>query len=313
MSATDVLKKDEERIANLPEGYDLPNNITNKKMKDFINPLETQIKTLEVENKTVEGYFSQISHNWYIGAKATYFIARDIYKASTILTASDYELLKESITPLLSRSTLDKYAKIGVCERLANLLLKQALPMTWTTQYRLACLSEEDYAKVLPILQSTTTMQEINRELGVVADERPKRYSIEKPKEFISIAFEAGTGDPNKMQSLINKIQDLVVGENSINVKYSTSKTHKDFKCEMWFNHALLTETENKVVEYYEELHKKKSPHKDTFAGEYAKMKKLSILGIGDTFEFSDNKLFDRYHTAIANEKQRRIDEEAVA
>ena len=287
MSATEVLEKanQEVEVANQVD-LDLQEKTTfNNVIKNAVNPLDTQIKTLEVKDKTVEGYFNQISYNWYIGAKATYFIARDLFSASTILSSNDYDKLKNSIAPLISRSTLDKYEKIGESDRLKNLLLKQALPMTWTTQYALATLSDEDFNKVLPTLQSTTTMGEINKSLGIEPNEKPKRYLIDKPKEFISIAYATGTADPNKMQSLVNKIQDLVKSENALRVKYSTSKNHQDFLCEMWHSNELICKEEYKVVEYYQSLDKKKSPHKDTFPKEYATFKKLIIEGVNPLFD----------------------------
>jgi len=288
MNATSVLQN-ADAIATNPEIKDLPNVSVNLKLKDAINPLDIQLRTLEVKDQTVDGYFKQISYNWYIGAKATYFIARDLFLAKDNLSSNDYDKLKESLKPFLSRSTIEKYEKIGECDKLGELLQRQVLPMTWTTQYALATLSDEEFNKVLPILQSTTTMKEINQVLEKETEVKPsKKYTIEKPREFISIAYESGTADPNKMQSLVNQIAKLIEVENNLQTKYQTTKEHKDFNCEMYVNKELINKEEEKIINYFRGLEKSKSPLRITFPRDYADAKQLVVNGVNSLFKELD-------------------------
>ena len=285
MSTTTALKKADE-IANNPEVNTLPDVSVNLRLKDAINPLDIQLRTLEVKDQTVDGYFKQISYNWYIGAKATYFIARDLFSAKDMLSSNDYDKLKESLKPFLSRSTIEKYEKIGECDKLGALLQRQVLPMTWTTQYALATLSDEEFNKVLPILQSTTTMKEINQVLDKEPEVKSSKYTIEKPREFISIAYESGTADPNKMQSLVDKIKKLIEVEKSLSVKYQTSKEHKEFNVEVFVNEELILKEEGKIASYFDKLENNNLTKQlvREYREEYANFRKLSLEGVNPAF-----------------------------
>ena len=53
------------------------------KTKSF-DPLNNSIQTNEVNEKTLTNYIEQIRTNIYVGKKAMYFVARDVYDAKQI-------------------------------------------------------------------------------------------------------------------------------------------------------------------------------------------------------------------------------------
>jgi hypothetical protein len=217
------------------------------------NPLDVNIKTMEVEKKTVEGYFTQISHNFYIGAKAIVFMCRDIAIAKKTLTSVDYDKLKEFLEPFISRTTVTKYENIGQCDRLYMMLQKNLLPLQWTTQYQLSKLSDDDWKKVESHLTSTTTMDSINELLGNVKDEKSPTfaYTIDNPKDVIRIAVSRGTQDAIKMTMLSQKIQKVIDELNLQEVNYNTRIEDIDFVSEMSVDTKFITETDDKTLKFF--------------------------------------------------------------
>jgi len=219
------------------------------------SPTDVNIKTLAVKDNTVEGYFSQITHNFYIGAKAVVYVCRDIALSKQTLSSNDYDKLKEFLEPFISRTTVTKYENIGQCDRLYEMLQKNLLPLQWTTQYQLSKLSDDDWKTVEPHLSATTTMETINGLLGVTKEERPPKfqYTIDNPVDVIRIAVSKGTEDAIKMTMLSQKIQKLVDEINLMDVKYYTRTDDIDFVSEMSVDTKFITETDEKAFTFMEQ------------------------------------------------------------
>ena len=217
------------------------------------NPLDVNIKTLNVEDKTVQGYFSQISHNFYIGAKAIVFMCRDIAIAKKTLTSVDYDKLKEFLEPFISRTTVTRYESIGKCDRLYVMLQKNLLPLQWTTQYQLSKLSDDNWNKIESHLTSTITMDQINEILDISKDERIPTfaYTIDNPKDVIRIAVSKGTQDAVKMTMLSQKIQKVIDDLNLQEVNYNTRIEDIDFVSEMSVDTKFITETDDKTLKFF--------------------------------------------------------------
>ena len=118
----------------------------------FYNPLIVKLETLEVKDKTVENYLSQIKNNFYCSVKAHYLIARDLYDAQQNLKDNQYSRLIQALN--FSGATQSKYLAIGRDVRLMKVFLQGKLPMKWTTQYLLTQLTDEQFKKVVPKLDA---------------------------------------------------------------------------------------------------------------------------------------------------------------
>ena len=131
---------------------------TTTTMKIF-NPLVNNLQTLIVKEKTVENYFSQIKSNLYIGVKAHYLIARDLYDAKQSLKNNDFSRLVEQLK--FSGSTQSKYLSIGQDLRLWKLFIDGKLPFKWTTQYFLTTLTDEKFNKVAKKIDADMSIKDI--------------------------------------------------------------------------------------------------------------------------------------------------------
>ena len=109
------------------------------------NPLVDKLTSAEVKVRTPENYYNQIKNNFYLGVKAHFLIARDLYDASVNLKKPDYQRLVDMCN--FSGSTQRKYLAIGGDVRLLSLFWKGKLPMKWTNQYLLTQLTEEKLLK----------------------------------------------------------------------------------------------------------------------------------------------------------------------
>jgi len=207
-------------------------NLILKSFKKSVQPHEIAIKVTDPKEKSIQGYFSQITHNFFIGAKAIVFMCRDIANAKNTLTANDYEKLKTSLVPFLSRTTVSKYEKVGECDKLYELLNKNLLPLQWTTQYELAKMKDDDWNKVKSHLTPAITMNQIKDIIDEGKDNgddegkvnHSYEYGIDKPKDFIRIAVTKGKEDSDKMLELSNRIQQLVNEVTGVSVNGSTFK-----------------------------------------------------------------------------------------
>tara|TARA_B110000285_G_scaffold208756_1_gene249198 strand:+ start:198 stop:1208 length:1011 start_codon:yes stop_codon:yes gene_type:complete len=223
-----------------------------KVYRNKVNPLATNLITTDVKEKTVEGYFGQISHNFFIGAKAVVFMCRDIVLAKKTLTADDYEKLSDSLSGFMSRTTIAKYETIGECDKLYKKLHQNTLPLQWTTQYQLAKLSDEDWQRVEKHLTANTTMKDIDELLGKVKlpPDPTFKYEIEDPKDFIRIACKRGSQDAVLMTKLSQKIQEVVDEINATEVKYFLRDEDDSFECEMSVNEKFITQTDEKALKF---------------------------------------------------------------
>ena len=131
------------------------------------NPLNTNLMTMEVKTKKVENYYNQIRNNFYLGVKAQYLIARDLYDASVNLEKQEYARLVKMCG--FSGSTQRKYLAIGGDIRLWNLFTKGTLPMKWTNQYILTQLTDEQFEKVESKIDAETKASEIKHWQAVAA------------------------------------------------------------------------------------------------------------------------------------------------
>ena len=143
----------------------------NKTTMEIFNPLVNNLQTLEVghkekdpsKKKTVAKYFSQIKNNLYIGVKAHYLIARDLYDAKVNLENNDFSRLVEQLS--FSGSTQSKYLNIGKDIRLFTLFTKGKLPFKWTSQYFLTTLTDEKFSKVSKQIDADMPISKIKDKL----------------------------------------------------------------------------------------------------------------------------------------------------
>ena len=192
------------------------------------DPMISNLTTLEVKNKTVDNYYNQIKNNFYLGVKAHYIIARDLYDASVNLPKPDYQRLVSKCG--FSGSTIRKYELIGGDHRLFSLFTKGKLPMKWTNQYLLTQLTDEQFKKVEEKVDSQTKASEIKK----LAD--MKKEQVEKIENML-LSFLTIEIDKSKVnvaefvQTLSNIKKDLkkykvikVVDDNKEKVEKSITR-----------------------------------------------------------------------------------------
>ena len=133
------------------------------KTKSF-DPLQNSIQTLQVNEKTLTNYIEQIKTNIYVGKKAMYFVARDVYDAKVNLSPPDFSRLVEKFK--WNGSTQSKILAIGRSDNLFKIYKQGNLPSNWTTLYELSTLTDEDFAKVKKLLQPDVAYSKIAKALG---------------------------------------------------------------------------------------------------------------------------------------------------
>ena len=116
------------------------------------NKLATSLITSGVgvddpSNKNVDNYYNQIKTNNYVTVKGKFLVCRDLFDAKIHLSKEDFERLCNMLD--LSYSTQLKYLAIGGDFRLFKMFNSGKLPTSWTTQYELSKLEDEQFAKVL--------------------------------------------------------------------------------------------------------------------------------------------------------------------
>ncbi|MCH1613905.1 MAG: hypothetical protein L7S72_11495 [Flavobacteriales bacterium] len=116
------------------------------------NKLATSLITSGVgvddpSNKNVDNYYNQIKTNAYVSIKGIFLVCRDLFDAKIHLTKQDFERLCEKLN--FSYSTQLKYLAIGGDFRLFKMFNSGKLPTSWTTQYELSKLEDEQFVKVL--------------------------------------------------------------------------------------------------------------------------------------------------------------------
>ena len=167
------------------------------------DPMISNLTTLEVKNKTVDNYYNQIKNNFYLGVKAHYIIARDLYDAKQNLGNEDYQRLLGKCN--FSGSTERKYLLIGGDHRLFSLFTKGKLPMKWTNQYLLTQLTDEQFEKVESKIDVDTTASKIN-ELAEM-----KKEQVEKIENmllsFLTIEVDKSKVNVAKFKSILDKVK----------------------------------------------------------------------------------------------------------
>ena len=133
------------------------------KTKSF-DPLQNSIQTLLVNEKTLTNYIEQIKTNIYVGKKAMYFVARDVYDAKQTLNNLEFARLVERFK--WNGSTQSKMLKIGASNNLFEVYQSGNLPSNWTTLYELSTLTDDKFNKVKKLLEPDVAWNKIAKELG---------------------------------------------------------------------------------------------------------------------------------------------------
>ena len=151
-----AVKDDRENIAKVVQA--------NQPKTKLFNPLNNSIQTNEVNEKTLGNYINQISTNIYIGKKAMYFVARDVYDAKQTLNNLEFARLVERFK--WNGSTQSKMLKIGASNNLFEVYQSGNLPSNWTTLYELSTLTDDKFNKVKKLLEPDVAWNKIAKELG---------------------------------------------------------------------------------------------------------------------------------------------------
>tara|TARA_A100001011_G_C14266319_1_gene824813 strand:+ start:1021 stop:1737 length:717 start_codon:yes stop_codon:yes gene_type:complete len=199
------------------------------------NPLVDKLTSTEVKDKSVDNYYNQIKNNFYLGVKAHFLIARDLYDANQVLDKPDYQRLVMMLN--FSGSTQRKYLAIGGDIRLLGLFWKGKLPMKWTNQYLLTQLTDKQFEKVESEIDAETSASKI-KELA-----KMKKEQVEKIENmllsFLTIEIDKSMVNVDKFNSILEKIQkDLS--------KYPEIKVVDD----------KVDEVEVKISKYFEKIAK---------------------------------------------------------
>jgi hypothetical protein len=167
------------------------------------DPMISNLTTLEIKNKTVDNYYNQIKNNFYLGVKAHYIIARDLYDANQTLDKCDYQRLVGKCG--FSGSTQRKYLAIGGDYRLFSLFTKGTLPMKWTNQYLLTQLTTEQFKKVESKVDAETSASKI-KELADMKKEQVKKIE-NMLLTFLKIEIDKSQVNVAKFQSILDKVK----------------------------------------------------------------------------------------------------------
>ena len=151
-----AVKDDRENIAKVVQA--------NQPKTKLFNPLNNTIQTNEVNEKTLSNYIEQIKTNIYVGKKAMYFVARDVYDAKVNLNNLEFARLVERFK--WNGSTQSKILSIGGSNNLFEIYKQGNLPSNWTTLYELSKLTDEQFKKVKNLLEPDVPFNKIAKELG---------------------------------------------------------------------------------------------------------------------------------------------------
>jgi len=210
------------------------------------NPLENDIKTLEVQEKSVTNYLNQIRQNIYLGKKAMFVVCRDLYDAklnlknkvdSTNQNEIDYYEYDDLLKQLgISRTTAIKFESIGKCLPLRKLFTEGRLPFSWTTLYQLSKLSKDDYDKIESIISHKVTMTEVNKKLGIESNTQSiltfpfgemkidKKTGLDELAKYQKIMTDALQQMPNVSFEMSDKVENNIVKQISKQEKESKSE-----------------------------------------------------------------------------------------
>ena len=233
---------------------------TIRKDREKMLALTTSIYIDMVEDKTVEGYHKQISNNMMVGIKATYFVCRDLHDAKQSLSEKEFNYLVSLLKEYFSRSTVDKFLAIGESERLSELYSQGRLPFSWTTQYAIATLDEDDWYQASEEITSDITMSELNELTGKVSipSETWRTSRFDKSRTIGLINVKSQTEDSRLMSQLSDEIRNVIEKFNAKPLsKYETSSNGKDLNDKFEVEFKFDTETMNKIETKTENFIKK--------------------------------------------------------
>lgn len=181
-SEKSVIKDDRENLAKVIQARQ-------PKTKVF-NPLENTIQTNDVQEKELSNYIEQIKTNIYIGKKAMYFVARDVFDAKVNLSSEDFKRLVEKFK--WNGSTQSKMLAIGGSNNLFKIYKQGNLPSNWTTLYELTTLTDQQFNKVSKLLEPDVSWNKIAKELGKKNTPNPNWLlnflNIEVDKRKVTVA-----------------------------------------------------------------------------------------------------------------------------
>ena len=167
------------------------------------DPMISNLTTLEVKNKTIDNYYNQIKNNFYLGVKAHYIIARDLYDASVNLPKPDYQRLLGKCN--FSGSTERKYLLIGGDHRLFSLFTKGKLPIAWTNQLLLTTLTDKQFEKVESKIDAQTKASVIKK---LAEMEKEQVEKIENMLlSFLTIEVDKSKVNVAKFKSILDKVK----------------------------------------------------------------------------------------------------------
>lgn len=191
-------------------------------VKKFYNPLIVKLETLEIKDKTVDSYYTQIKNNYYLSKKAHYVIARDMFDASKTLSKEDFERLVKMLN--FSKSKVSRYLSVGGDVRLWKLFIQGKLPMKWTNQYLLTTLTDKQFEKVQEKIDPDTTAREIYK----LADKDPDP----KIEEFLmSLGIQVDKREvksPTVFNQMINSLKSSLTKFSFIKIKEKKLKEVED-------------------------------------------------------------------------------------
>ena len=200
--------------------------------------LSTNILTTEVKDKTVDGYFKQIAHNFYIGKKAVWYMCRDIADAKLTLTTDEMKGLTEFLLTTFgySDSKVRKWTAIGEDERLRVLEQENVLPEDWTTLYELSTLNDKQFETILPKICEKITRDDVievktnsksTKSKSESEEKQPKWYETSSNQsEIVRISFDNDTADIYAINELFNDVKTLI---NKFNAKVKKSEQSFSF------------------------------------------------------------------------------------
>lgn len=139
------------------------------------------------EQTNVKGYRDRIMENLYIGAKAIYLVARDLFEAEAELGTVEYAKLRKLLP--ISDSTERRYKQLGGSIYLDKLFEQGQLPMGWTVCYSLSTLDEKMQNAIESKIVPTITQAQVNQ---LVKDNGGTVVSQTKPSEhhsFVTVKF----------------------------------------------------------------------------------------------------------------------------
>ena len=203
-------------------------------VRDKMLLLQTDLITTIVTDKTISGYYKQIAHNFTIGMKAGFLIKRDLADAKASLTNNgDFADLGDLLSDLsedLSKSTISKWISIGKSDYCNVLHSEGIIPESWTTQYYLTTLTQEEREKVKPILSPNTTVSDVKTFLNIAQKKKDVgevvytfKNTLENPINVFQIAVQTRGADSNVLYKLEADLKDLIDKTN----QYSLGRGYK--------------------------------------------------------------------------------------